>query len=78
MPEVTYCIEAVIEKYPDGRILCPLLETGGSCEECVEILERRAVVSFDNPAANRSDRWKIRAWNRRAAEEGSQNEEASA
>lgn len=42
VPEVTYCIEAVIEKYPDGRILCPLLETGGSCEECVEILERRA------------------------------------
>lgn len=40
-PEVTYCLEAVIEMYPDGRILCPLLETGGSCQECMEILERR-------------------------------------
>lgn len=45
---------------------------------CLNYEKCGAVVSFDNPAANRSDRWKIRAWNRRAAEEGSQNEEASA
>ncbi len=38
---VTYCLEAVIEKYADGFILCPLLETGGKCEECYETLERR-------------------------------------
>jgi hypothetical protein len=42
MTEITYCLEAVIEKHDDGTILCPLLETGGSCEECMEILERRA------------------------------------
>ncbi len=35
------CLEAVIEKYADGFILCPLLETGGSCEECYETFERR-------------------------------------
>lgn len=35
------CLEAVVEKYEDGFILCPLLETGGSCEECYEIFERR-------------------------------------
>jgi len=35
------CLEAVIEKYEDGFILCPLLETGGRCEECYEIFERR-------------------------------------
>lgn len=38
---VTYCLEAVIEKYEDGFILCPLLETGGRCEECYENFERR-------------------------------------
>lgn len=37
------CLEAVIEKHEDGFILCPLLETGGSCEECYEIFERRTV-----------------------------------
>lgn len=35
------CLEAVIEKYEDGFILCPLLETGGKCEECYENFERR-------------------------------------
>ena len=35
------CLEAVIEKYDDGFILCPILETGGSCEECYEAFERR-------------------------------------
>ena len=35
------CLEAIIEKYADGFILCPLLETGGTCEECYENFERR-------------------------------------
>ena len=35
------CLEAVVEKYEDGFILCPILETGGSCEECYEVFERR-------------------------------------
>lgn len=38
---VTYCLEAVIEKFDDGHVLCPILETGGKCEECYEIFERR-------------------------------------
>ena len=35
------CFEAVIEKYEDGYILCPILWSGGSCEECLETFERR-------------------------------------
>lgn len=35
------CFEAVIEKYEDGYILCPILWSGGSCEECMEVFERR-------------------------------------
>lgn len=35
------CLEAVIERYEDGYILCPLLWSGGSCEECYETFERR-------------------------------------
>lgn len=27
------CLCAVIERHDDGTVLCPLLETGGSCEE---------------------------------------------
>ena len=34
------CLWAVIEKYEDGYILCPICETGGSCEECYVIFER--------------------------------------
>ena len=34
------CLWAVIEKFEDGYILCPICETGGSCEECYEIFER--------------------------------------
>jgi len=33
------CLWAVIEKYEDGFILCPILETGGKCEECYEAWE---------------------------------------
>lgn len=35
------CFEAVITKYEDGYILCPILWSGGSCEECMAIFERR-------------------------------------
>lgn len=35
------CFEAVIEKYEDGYILCPILWSGGRCEECMEVFERR-------------------------------------
>ena len=35
------CFEAVIEKYEDGYILCPILWSGGSCKECLEAFERR-------------------------------------
>ena len=35
------CFEAVIEKYKDGYILCPILWSGGKCEECMEVFERR-------------------------------------
>lgn len=41
MSEWTFCIEAQIETLEDGTVICPLLATGGSCEECMEILERR-------------------------------------
>ena len=36
------CLEAVIYKYNDGFIQCPILWSGGSCEDCYEIFERRA------------------------------------
>lgn len=35
------CLEAIIKRFEDGYILCPLLWCGGSCEECYEIFERR-------------------------------------
>ena len=35
------CLWAVVEKYEDGYILCPMLESGGSCHECYEIFEKR-------------------------------------
>jgi len=38
---VGYCLEAVIETYEDGYILCPILSTGGKCEMCYEVFERR-------------------------------------
>lgn len=34
------CLWAIIERFEDGYILCPLLSTGGSCEECMEAFER--------------------------------------
>lgn len=35
------CLEAVIERYEDGYVLCPILWSGGSCEECYEVFEDR-------------------------------------
>ena len=35
------CLEAVIERYEDGYVLCPILWSGGGCEECYEAFERR-------------------------------------
>lgn len=35
------CLDAVIEKYEDGYIYCPIAWAGGNCEECMEIFERR-------------------------------------
>ena len=34
------CLEAVVERYPDGTIWCPITWSGGSCEECMEIFNR--------------------------------------
>ena len=34
------CLEAVIERFEDGFVLCPILWQGGSCEECMEVFER--------------------------------------
>lgn len=44
---ITFCLEAQIEKYEDGYILCPILWCGGSCEECYETFERRMNNGFD-------------------------------
>lgn len=35
------CLEAVVIRWADGHLSCPLLDTGGSCEECMEVFERR-------------------------------------
>jgi len=35
------CFEAVITKYEDGYILCPILWSGGQCSDCMAIFERR-------------------------------------
>lgn len=37
---LTDCLWAVVEKYEDGYMLCPLLETGGTCDECMMAFER--------------------------------------
>ncbi len=34
------CLWAVVEQFEDGYILCPIIATGGGCEECYEIFER--------------------------------------
>jgi len=35
------CFEASIERFEDGYVLCPILWSGGKCEECMEIFEKR-------------------------------------
>lgn len=35
------CLEAVIERYADGYVLCPILWSNGRCEECYENFESR-------------------------------------
>lgn len=35
------CMEATIERYEDGTIYCPITWSGRTCEECMEIFERR-------------------------------------
>lgn len=35
------CLEAVIYKHEDGFIWCPITWSGGSCEKCMDILEKR-------------------------------------
>lgn len=35
------CLDATIEKYTDGHVYCPITWSGGNCEECMEIFERR-------------------------------------
>ena len=35
------CFEANIVRFEDGYVLCPILLSGGKCEECMEIFERR-------------------------------------
>lgn len=37
---LTDCFWAVVEKFEDGFMLCPILWSGGKCEECVEAFER--------------------------------------
>lgn len=34
------CLEAVIERFEDRYVLCPILWAGGNCEECMETFER--------------------------------------
>lgn len=38
---IEFCLNAMIERYEDGYVLCPILWSGGNCEECMEIFERR-------------------------------------
>ena len=42
MARFEYCLEAVIYRFEDGYVLCPVLWSGGSCEECMEIWEKEA------------------------------------
>jgi len=35
------CMDATIERYEDGTVYCPITWSGGTCEECMEIFERR-------------------------------------
>ena len=36
------CLEAVVIRFQDGFLLCPMLWAGGKCEECYDVFERRS------------------------------------
>ena len=38
------CLWAMTTEWEDGHISCPLLDTGGSCEECYEAFNSREEV----------------------------------
>ena len=42
------CLEANIERFEDGYVLCPILWSGGSCEECYENFEKR-IQRYEEP-----------------------------
>ena len=35
------CLEAVIDRYQDGDVFCPILWSGGKCEDCMTAFEER-------------------------------------
>lgn len=35
------CLDGNIERFEDGYVLCGLLLSGGSCEECMKIFDER-------------------------------------
>ena len=35
------CLEANILRFSDGYVLCPIIWSGGSCEDCYTAFERR-------------------------------------
>lgn len=35
------CLDANIYRFEDGYVLCPILWSGGKCEECMELFEQR-------------------------------------
>lgn len=35
------CLEANILRFKDGFVLCPIIWSGGECEECYKAFERR-------------------------------------
>lgn len=35
------CFEAVIERYADGFVNCPIIWSGGTCQECFDIWRKR-------------------------------------
>lgn len=40
MARIEYCLQASIDRFEDGYVLCPILWSGGTCEECMEAWER--------------------------------------
>ena len=40
------CLEANIERFEDGYVLCPILWSDGKCEECMEVFEERNEIEW--------------------------------